>query len=175
MRRRKKRLKYSMMLKLFSISNFFRLGCSFAILFLLSASAYSDEEVKSTKGPITITSERLTADNQARKALFEVSVVARTTDTTIYCDRMLVYYEKDTGNVKRIDSSGNVKFIKENRVITSREATYYADGEKIIFTGEPRAVEGENVVTGTRMTYFMNEDRFFVEDSKVFLSKKKEQ
>ncbi len=94
---------------------------------------------------------------------------------TIYCDKMLVYYEKGTGNVKRIDASGKVKLIKEDRVITSQEATYYADGEKVIFTGEPRAVEGENVVTGSKMTYFMNEDRFFVEDSKVFLTQKKEQ
>jgi lipopolysaccharide export system protein LptA len=164
-----------MMLKRRSISNLFRLICSFGIVFLLSTSAYSDEEVKKVKGPITITSERLTADNLARTALFEISVVARTTDTTIYCDKMLVYYEKGTGNVKRIDSSGKVKFIKENRVITSQDATYYADGEKIIFTGEPRAVEGENVVTGTKMTYYMNEDRFFVEDSKVFLTRKKEQ
>jgi lipopolysaccharide export system protein LptA len=164
-----------MMSRQFSISNLFRLGCSFAVFFLLSASAYSAEEVKKVKGPITITSQRLTADNQAGTGLFEISVVARTPDMTIYTDKMLVSYEKKTGNVTRIDATGKVKFIKEDRVITSQEATYYADGEKVIFMGEPRAVQGENVVTGSRMTYFMNEDRFFVEGSKVFLTKKKEQ
>jgi lipopolysaccharide export system protein LptA len=163
------------MLRRRSISDYFRLSCAVAIFFLLSASAYSAEEVKKVKGPITIHSQRLTADNQAGTGLFEVSVVARTPDMTIYTDKMLVYYEKNTGNVKRIDASGSVKFIKEGRIITSQDATYYADGDKVIFTGEPRAVQGENVVTGTRMTYFMSEDRFFVEDSKVFLTKKKEQ
>jgi lipopolysaccharide export system protein LptA len=52
---------------------------------------------------------------------------------------------------------------------------YSAVGEKIIFTGEPKAVEGENVVTGKKMTYLMNEDRFLVEGSKVFFTNKKEQ
>jgi lipopolysaccharide export system protein LptA len=164
-----------MMSRQLSISNLFRMGCFLAFFFLLSGSVYAAEEVKKMKGPITITSQRLTADNQAGTGLFEISVVARTPDMTIYTDKMLVSYEKKTGNVKRIDASGKVKFIKEDRVITSQEATYYADGEKVIFMGEPRAVQGENVVTGSRMTYFMNEDRFFVEGSKVFLPKKKEQ
>ncbi len=144
------------------------------ILFLLSTNVFS-EETQKIKGPITITSERLTADNQTHTALFENSVVARTTDMTIYADRMLVYYDKDTGSVTKIDTAGGVKLIKGNSVITSKEATYYADEEKVTFTGEPRAVEGENVITGSKMTYLLNEDRFLVEGSKVILIKKKEQ
>ena len=166
------------------ISNFFRLRTliiqstflsgSLIIFFLLASNVFS-EEAQKIKGPITITSERLTSDNKTHTALFENSVVARTTDMTIYADRMLVYYAEDTGSVTKIEAVGGVKLIKENRVITSKEATYYADEEKVIFTGEPRAVEGKNVVTGSKMTYLLNEDRFLVEGSKVFLIKKKKQ
>lgn len=155
-------------------SNIFRFSGSLIIFFLLSTSVFSAEESKKIKGPIIITSDRLTVDNQAHTAFFEQSVVARTKDFTIYADKMLVYYDKNTGNVTRIDVAGGVKVIKENRVITSQEATYYADGEKIIFTGDPRAVEGENVITGRKMTYLMNEDRFLVEGSKVFLTNRRE-
>jgi lipopolysaccharide export system protein LptA len=155
-------------------SDVIRFGGSLIILFFLSANVFSESTGK-IKGPIVITSEMLTADNQARTALFEHSVIARTADTTVYADRMLVHYEKDTGDVTRIDADGNVKFVREKRVITSQESVYYADEEKIVFTGEPRAVEGENVVTGRRMTYLMKEDRFLVEGSKVFLTKKKVQ
>ncbi len=162
------------MLRQLFINNIFRFSGSLIIFILLSTSVFSAEESKNIKGPIIVTSDKLTADNQAHTALFENSVVARTTNMTIYADRMLVFYEKDTGNVTRIDAAGDVKVIKENRIITSQEATYYADGEKVTFTGDPRAVEGENVVTGRKMTYLMNEDRFLVEGSKVFLTKKKE-
>jgi len=145
------------------------------ILLLLSTHVFSAEQEKKIKGPVIVTSEMLTADNKARTALFERSVVARSTDMTIYADKMLVHYEEGSGNVTRIDAEGNVKVTKEARVITSREAVYYAGEEKVIFTGDPRAVEGENVVTGKKMTYLMNDDLFLVEDSKVFLKNNKEQ
>jgi len=151
-----------------------RFGCGLFIVFLLSANVFSAEQTKKIKGPIVITSDSLTANNKERTALFEKSVVARTTDITIHADKMLVLYDKDTGNVTRIEAEGGVRVIREDSVITSREAVYFADEEKIIFTGEPRAVREENVVTGKKMTYLMNEDRFLVEDSKVFLKNTKE-
>jgi lipopolysaccharide export system protein LptA len=154
------------------ISKLFYLSGALIIFLLLSLNAFSAEKAERIKGPIIITSEILTADNQTHTALFENSVVARTTDMTIYANRMLVYYNKDTGTVISINAEGDVKLIKENRVITSKEATYYAEGEKVIFSGEPRAVDGENVVTGRKMTYLLNEDRFLVEGSKVFLKNK---
>jgi len=164
-----------MMSKRFFITDFYRLCCFLSVFLLLATNILAENATKKIKGPITITSEMLTADNQARTALFEKSVIARTISMTMYADRMLVYYDKETGNVTRIDASGTVKVVTGNRVITSQEAMYFAVGEKIIFTGEPKAVEGENVVTGKKMTYLMNEDRFLVEGSKVFLTNKKEQ
>lgn len=146
---------------------------SLFILLIISTPVFSAEKSQQIRGPITITSELLTADNKAHTALFENSVVARTTDMTMYADKMLVYYNGATGNITKIEAKERVKLIKGNRVITSNEAVYYAEGDKIVFIGEPRAVEGENVVTGKKMTYLLNEDRFFVEDSKVFLQKKK--
>ena len=147
----------------------------FFIFSILIGNALSAEAVKKIKGPIVITSEKLTADNQAHTALFERSVVARTEETILYADRMLVYSDKDSGDVTKIDATGAVKMIKDKRVITSREATYYAEGEKVIFTGDPKAVEDGNVMTGKKMTYLMNEDRFLVDDSKVFLTKGEKQ
>jgi len=162
-----------MMLKrLFGNSVFFPIG-SLLIFFLMTAGIVSAEsEIKRIKGPIVITSEKLTADNTAHTALFERSVVARTKEMTVHADKMLVYSNKDSGEVTRIDASGNVQLIKGNRVVTSQKASYFADEDKVIFTGEPKAVEDGNVITGKKMTYLMNEDRFFVEGSKVFLTKK---
>ncbi len=153
------------------------LTSSLVILFLLlSTNAFSAEKARQRiKGPIIINSETLTADNTSHTALFERSVVARTTDMTLYADRMLVFYDADSGEITKIEAEGSTKVIKGTRAITSQKATYYADGEKVIFTGEPRATDGENVVTGAKITYLLNEDRYLVEESKVFLKKRKEQ
>jgi len=146
-----------------------------SIFFLFLPIQSSAENQKANiKGPITITSETLTADNKAHTALFEQNVVAKTTNLTIQADRMLVFYKEDGGDVTKIESSGNVKVLKEDRIITSKAATYYADEEKVVFTGEPRAMDGDNVVSGTKIIYFMTNDRFFVENSKVILKSKKE-
>lgn len=152
---------------------------SVLILFLLPANVFSQEKTQQMKGTLIITSEMLTADNNAHTALFERSVVARTTDRTLYADRMLVTYDPDTGDITEIEAEGGVKFIKNTskgtRVVTSKKANYYADEDKVTFTGEPRATDGENVVTGTKITYLLNEDRYLVEESKVFLKKQKGQ
>ena len=155
------------MLKQFSI-------ISILFILLYSAVLSAEEQKMQVKGPINITSETLTSDNKAHTALFEGKVVAKTTDTTIHADKMLVFYSEGSGEVTKIESTGNVRLLKGGRLITSQAATYYADEDKVVFTGEPRAEDGENVVTGTVMTYYISQDRSYVEKSKVFLKNKKD-
>jgi len=158
-----------MMSKRHFVSNLCHCGGVLLLVFLLSSTGFA-EEAKKIQGPVVITSQKLAADNKTHSAVFEHSVVARTPDMTIWADLMNVTYDSVTGNVTRIDAQGNVRVMKEKRVITAREATYFSGEEKVVFTGEPRAAEGENVITGKTMTYLMKEDRFIVEGSKVFIT-----
>jgi lipopolysaccharide export system protein LptA len=148
------------------------LAVSLFIILILPAAAFSEETKAKVKGPITITSESLTADNKAHTALFEKNVIAKTTDMTIHADWMLVYYKEEGGDVTKIETKGNVKVYRDTKVITSNEAVYFADEEKVIFTGSPRAIDGENVVTGSKIIYYTKDDRSFVENSKVILKNK---
>jgi|MudIll2142460700_1097286.scaffolds.fasta_scaffold177472_2 lipopolysaccharide export system protein LptA len=144
-------------------------------LFLILAvpgGAFAEEAKTKVKGPITITSESLTADNKEHTALFEKNVVARTTDMTIHADWMLVYYKEQGGDVTKIEAKGSVKVYQEAKVITANEMVYFADEEKVVFTGSPRAIDGDNVVTGTKITYYTRDDRSVVENSKVILKNK---
>ena len=147
---------------------------SLGMLLLLAAWAGAEEHKEKVKGPITVTSETLTADNKEHTALFEKNVVAKTTDMTIHSDWMLVYYNEQGGDVTKIEAKGNVKVYREGKVITSKEATYFASEEKVVFTGSPRAIDGENVVTGSKITYFTKDDRSIVENSKVILKNKQD-
>ncbi len=144
----------------------------FFALFLIASGAFvlqplAEDKLLETKGPIVITSSSLDADNKARTALFEGSVVAKTETMTIFSEKMRVYYAED-GKITKIEAGGGVKLIKGERVITSEEATYFAAEEKVVFTGQPKAVEGTSMVTGTKMIYLMKDDRSIVENSKVF-------
>ncbi|MCE5313206.1 MAG: hypothetical protein LLF86_08665 [Nitrospiraceae bacterium] len=154
-------------------------AASILLLAVCGAAPAAEEKKKQagqpSKEPVVITSNTLSADNKARIAVFEGSVVAKKGEMTTYADKMTVYYsdEKSGSSITKIESEGNVKVVKADRVITSKAATYLAEPEeRIIFTGEPRASEGANVVTGTKMTYFMKDDRSIVENSKVFIVNK---
>lgn len=143
---------------------------SIVYMFIFLSIASGEDKLIGSKGPVVITSTTLTADNKARTALFEGSVIARSENMTLYSDKMLVYYT-ETGKITKIEATGHIKLIKGERVITSDSAVYLAEEDKVIFTGEPRAMEGSSIVTGTKMTYHLKDDRSIVENSKVIIKK----
>jgi lipopolysaccharide export system protein LptA len=142
----------------------------FLTLFYLSVTPISAENAK----PIVITSQTLIVDNKSNTATFEGSVVAKTEDIIIYSDKMEVSYNNSQGEITKIHAYGNVRVHKKERVIFSKEAIYLGQEEKIIFTGNPKAVDGENVITGTQIIYFFKDDRAIVKNSNVVLKKKQE-
>ena len=128
---------------------------------------------KTEKEPVIITSETLTADNKKNQAVFEGSVVARSGDIAMYSDKMTVFYSESENKINRIHALGDVKVRNKERALFSEEAIYFNDEEKIVFTGNPKAVEGENVITGTEIIFYIKDDRAEVKGSRVILQNKK--
>lgn len=138
-----------MMLRQLFINSLFRTSVLLVIFFLLiPVCVFSKDAVKNIKNPIVVTSKMLTIDSENHTAVFEYSVVAETPEMTLYADKMYIFYNKDTGNITRVDALGRVKVVERDRVITSDEATYYAHDERVIFKGDLKVIEGKNVVSG---------------------------
>ncbi len=127
------------------------------------------ESVK--KGPIVITSDRLSADSSAHTAVFSGRVQARNGNMWLYADKMVVHYGEE-GGVQTIDAIGSVKLIKEDRVITSGKARYTKADDRVVFTENPKIVQGSTVVTGVIITYYVSSDRMDVQNSKVIMQNK---
>lgn len=151
---------------------FFIANIIFSIVFVHCAAFGASLLGSSDSSPIIITSDSLTADNKNSTAIFEGSVVAKTDDVTMYSDKMTVYYDNSANKVKKISAVGNVRVNKEERALFSDKALYLADEEKILFTGNPKAVEGENVISGTQITFYLKDERVEVEGSRVVLQNK---
>jgi len=126
-------------------------------------------------GPIIITSETLTADNKNSTAIFEGAVVAKTDDVTMRSDKMTVFYDNTKNKVTKIHALGHVTVNKEERALFSEEAIYLEGDKKIIFTGNPKAVDGENVISGTQIIFYLSDDRAEVQGSRVVLQNKQGQ
>ncbi len=148
-----------------------------SIFFLLSATCFSTSEAVENieKKPVIITSRTLTADNKNNTAVFEGSVVAKTSDITILSEKMTVTYDKEGSKISKIHATGNVKVYNDERVIFSKEAVYLDTEEKIIFTGNPKAVEGENFITGKQITFYLKDNRAVIDESRMILQNNQEQ
>jgi len=147
---------------------FFIVSLSVLLLVVHSAVPASSSAEKG-KSPVVITSKTLTADNRNNKAEFEGNVIAKTDDITIHADRMIVFYDNSENKVSKIHALGNVRVHKQERAMFSEEAVFIDSEKKIVFTGKPRAVEGDNVITGTKITFFLSDERAVVEGSRVIL------
>ncbi|MDA8326243.1 MAG: lipopolysaccharide transport periplasmic protein LptA [Nitrospiraceae bacterium] len=123
------------------------------------------------KGPIVITSDRLSADSNTHTAVFSGRVQAKNDNMWLYSDKMVVHYSEE-GGVQTIDAVGRVKLIKEDRVVTSDKALYTKADDKVVFTGKPKIVQGDTIVTGAVITYYVSADRMDVQNSKVLMQSK---
>jgi lipopolysaccharide transport protein LptA len=123
------------------------------------------------KGPITITADSLSADSKAGKAVFQGHVVAKSEDMTMNSDNMVVTYSEQ-GGVEKIEATGSVRLVRRARVITSGKAEYMKADDKVTFTEDPKIAEGGTLITGTKVIYYMSEDRTAVTNSKVFIERK---
>ena len=156
------------MLKPFSIIRSFLF-----LLVVFNTSFASTIGESEEKEPVVITSQTLTADNKNNIAVFEGTVVAKSGDIAMYSDKMTVSYSEAEKKIAKIHAIGNVKVHKKDTTLFSDEAIYLNDDEKIIFTGNPRAVEGENVITGKEIIFYIRDDRAVVQGSRVILQNAK--
>ena len=73
-------------------------------------------------------------------------------------------------DLKEIVALGNVHIKKGDRRAKGDKATYYDKQQKVILIGSPKATawEGENIIEGREMIFYLDRDRFVVNDRVLF-------
>lgn len=70
---------------------------------------------------------------------------------------------RSVNRVEAIGEAHHVKIKYENGHATCQKAVYFADGEKVVLTGDPVAWEKGTRVSGKQITLFLAEERSVVE------------
>jgi lipopolysaccharide export system protein LptA len=117
--------------------------------------------------PIDITSDSAEANQKESKVTFTGNVVAKQGDATLYTNTLLIMYDPNTKKTKEIIAIGNVKIVQLERRATSHKATFYQEQNKIVLEGEAVLREGQNIIRGERVIYYIDEDRSVVEGGRV--------
>jgi lipopolysaccharide transport protein LptA len=128
------------------------------------AAASKQEKLFSKDEPVDIEAETATFLNQKRKGEFRDNVVAKQGSITIECEELDVFYKK--GAKKSIDTlvaRKNVRLHKKNRRGFGERLDYDSRKGILILTGNPKLVEGDSVMHGQRIKFYVDDDRVEVQ------------
>jgi lipopolysaccharide export system protein LptA len=116
--------------------------------------------------PVTIDADQMEAFRKESLVVFTGNVVARHNDSIQYADRMEVYLDEKGERVLRIVSTGNIRIItRDCRSATAKRVEYYDTEQRVELLGNARVWEADNVVTGEKITLYLNQERSVVEGS----------
>jgi lipopolysaccharide export system protein LptA len=146
--------------------------------------AVKNESLNSRETPVVVTARSLFADNKAKTVTYKKDVVVKKGDITLYAEEVIINLKKDdapakqksgtdvfqgSGKIDTIVAKGNVKIIQQDKTATAGEATYYSGTDEFVLTGKPRVWQGDNVLTGTKITYNIQDDTFQADEAKTVL------
>ena len=119
-----------------------------------------------SRAPIDITSDTVEGDQKQNTVTFKGNVIAKQEEMTLYANTLVVVYNPDTKKIKEIVATGNVKVVQLDRRATGQKVTFDQDENKVILDGDAVIREGENIIRGERITFYIDEERSVVEGGK---------
>ena len=121
----------------------------------------------------TITADRMEYYSDRDIVIFTGNALAVRGDVTLSAGRMEVTLgqgiDSEENSVKKIVAEEDVNFrhvdpeTGKERFATGERGEYLSDEDTVVLTGDPRVWEGKNVITGKKMTFHIEENRFVVQ------------
>lgn len=141
---------------------------SVSLLPITDTSLSADLVVKGGKDdkelPIVVVSDRMISERNGDKITFLGNVVAKRGNMTVYSDVLEIHNDEKEGKDKII-ARDNVRIEQEEKYAVGQKAIFYEEEQKIVLTGNPKAWENNDMITGTEMIFFINRDETIVNGS----------
>lgn len=125
--------------------------------------------------PISIEADSMSSKEKSNSVFFKGNVDARQGDVQIRSDEMTVYYsmlQDDKGKkgkpktspgttqqVEKLICKGNVEITRAEWLGTSNQMDYLAKKRQVILKGNAKAYQGQNMVSGDKIVYYIDEGR----------------
>ncbi len=120
------------------------------------------------KDPIYITADWMEVDQKKSTITYKGRVVTVQADMTMRSETLVAYYDPEMKQMKQIIAEGKVNATQGNRVATGEKAVFDDKTKTVTLTGNPVMRQGNSQVSGTRVIYYMDQDRAIAEsDGKV--------
>ena len=144
-----------------------------------AAFAWSQEGIN-TSVPIQIEADRMETSQESGAVLFSGNVKATQEDLTINADEMTVLYikagsqptssadvraENLSQKIDKILARGNVKIVQRDSVAAGDTMDFSADERIVILSGNAKAWQDKNMVSGEKIILYLDEGKSVVEGS----------
>ncbi|MFQ5683894.1 MAG: lipopolysaccharide transport periplasmic protein LptA [Candidatus Binatia bacterium] len=119
-----------------------------------------------TKEPIFITSDRMEVDQKKNTITYLGHVITLQGEMTMKSDSLTAHYTQEMKQIEKVIAEGKVHVTQGDRVATGTKAVFSGKDQTITLTGNPVVHQGNSRVSGSRITFFMEQDRAVVEGGK---------
>jgi lipopolysaccharide export system protein LptA len=135
--------------------------------------------VFAAEAPIHIESNRMTSTEKSNSVVFSGDVDAKQGDVRIRSDEMTVFYtafdsatkqkdnkkpskqveKKTSQQVEKLICTGNVEITRGEWLGTAKKMLYLSKERQVILTDNAKAWQGQNMVSGEKIIYYLDEGR----------------
>lgn len=124
------------------------------------------------KKPVDVVSDTMEAFEKGKTIVFKGNVVAQQEGSEpgqtlfLFSDTLTAYRTDESSDIQQAVAEGNVKVVKAQRTATCKQAFFYNDKGEVVLKGDVVVFEGNDRLTGDVATYYLNEDRVYVQGDK---------
>jgi lipopolysaccharide export system protein LptA len=129
------------------------------------AKSKSDDSVFefNKKEPIYITSDWMEVDQKKNTITYKGRVVTIQSEMTMRSETLTAVYDPEMKQIRQIIAEGKVNAVQGNRMATGDKAIFDEKGKTVTLTGNPVMRQGNSQVTGSRIIYYIDQDRAVAE------------
>ena len=153
---------------------------SIVLLVVFSLVSGANDMALAAEAPIHIESNHMTSTEKSNSVVFTGDVDAKQGDVRIRSDEMTVYYnaaenpatpakdkkktspqteKKATQQVEKLICIGNVEVTRAEWLGTAKKMIYLSKERQVILTDNAKAWQGQNMVSGDKIIYYLDEGR----------------
>ena len=115
------------------------------------------------KEPIYITSDWMEVDQKKNTITYKGRVVTIQSEMTMRSETLTAVFDPEMKQMKQIIAEGKVNAVQGNRMATGDKAVFDDKAKTVTLTGNPVMRQGNSQVTGSRIVYYIDQDRAVAE------------
>ena len=115
------------------------------------------------KEPIYITSDWMEVDQKKNTITYKGRVVTIQSEMTMRSETLTAVYDPEMKQIRQIIAEGKVNAVQGNRMATGDKAIFDDKAKTVTLTGNPVMRQGNSQVTGSRIIYYIDQDRAVAE------------